>query len=221
MKIFNKKNLLLSSAVVVGMLFTVGTKAVQADTTDNAQQATTTDNAQQATTNTLNVNTATTSVPDKSLIMPVASRDNQTLRQVAEANNTSLSVLEKLNDNIDPDKTIANGTWLYLPQNEDLSLLFTALYTAHSGISSAQYQKYYGRLSASERSAKLWIARRESGYNYHARNGRYYGRFQLDVSYLHGDYSVANQERTADRYVKGRYGSWTAAKRFWMAHNWY
>lgn len=202
MKIFNKKNLLLSSAVVAGMLFTVGTKAVQADTTDNAQQATT---------NTLNVNTATTSIPDKSLIMPVASRDNQTLRQVAEANNTSLSVLEKLNDNIDPDKTIANGTWLYLPQNEDLSLLFTALYTAHSGISSAQYQKYYGRLSASERSAKLWIARR----------GRYYGRFQLDVSYLHGDYSVANQERTADRYVKGRYGSWTAAKRFWMAHNWY
>ncbi len=83
------------------MLFTVGTKAVQADTTDNAQQATT---------NTLNVNTATTSIPDKSLIMPVASRDNQTLRQVAEANNTSLSVLEKLNDNIDPDKTIANGT---------------------------------------------------------------------------------------------------------------
>ncbi len=211
MKIFNKKNLLLSSAVVAGMLFTVGTKAVQADTTDNTQQATT---------NTLKVN-ANTTVPDKNLIMPVASRDNQTLRQVAEANNTSLSVLEKLNDNIDPDQTIANGTWLYLPQNEDLSLLFTALYTAHSGISSAQYQKYYGRLSASERAAKLWIANRESGYNYHARNGRYYGRFQLDVSYLHGDYSVANQERTADRYVKGRYGSWTAAKRFWMAHNWY
>jgi hypothetical protein len=29
MKIFDKKNLLLSSAVVAGMLFTVGTKAVQ------------------------------------------------------------------------------------------------------------------------------------------------------------------------------------------------
>lgn len=153
--------------------------------------------------------------------MPVASRDNQTLRQVAQANNTSLSVLEKLNGNIDPDTVIANGTWLYLPQNEDLSLLFTALYTAHSGISSSQYRKYYGRLSASERAAKLWIAKRESGYNYHARNGKYYGRFQLDSSYLHGNYSVANQERTADRYVKGRYGSWAAVKRFWLAHNWY
>ena len=107
---------------------------------------------------------------------------------------------------------MSNISWFYEgKENEDLSLLFTALYTAHSGISSAQYQKYYGRLSASERSAKLWIARR----------GRYYGRFQLDVSYLHGDYSVANQEHTADRYVKGRYGSWTAAKSFWMAHNWY
>lgn len=53
MKIFNKKNLLLSSAVVAGMLFTVGTKAVQADTTDSSQQATT---------NTLKVN-ANTAVP--------------------------------------------------------------------------------------------------------------------------------------------------------------
>ena len=210
MKIFDKKGLLLSSAVVAGMLFTFGTNAVQADSTIDSQGAT----------NTLNVSEST-SIPDKNLIMPVASRDNQTLRQVAEANNTSLSVLEKLNGNIDPDAVIANGTWLYLPQNEDFSLLFTALYTAHSGISSSQYQKYYGRLSASERSAKLWIANRESGYNYHARNGRYYGRFQLDTSYLHGDYSVANQERTADRYVKGRYGSWVAAKRFWLSHNWY
>ena len=78
MKIFNKKNLLLSSAVVAGMLFTVGTKAVQADTTDSSQQATT---------NTLKVNTNTI-VPDKNLIMPVARRATQTLRQVAEANNT-------------------------------------------------------------------------------------------------------------------------------------
>lgn len=209
MKILNKKNL-LSSAVVAGMLFTVSTKTVYADST----------NGNQGSTNTLQVNKEV-SVPDKSLIMPVASRDNQTLRQVAQANNTSLSVLEKLNGNIDPDTVIANGTWLYLPQNEDLSLLFTALYTAHSGISSSQYRKYYGRLSASERAAKLWIAKRESGYNYHACNGKYYGRFQLDSSYLHGNYSVANQERTADRYVKGRYGSWAAAKRFWLAHNWY
>jgi hypothetical protein len=45
MKIFDKKNLLLSSAVVAGMLFTVGTKAVQADTTNDLQQETIDNNA--------------------------------------------------------------------------------------------------------------------------------------------------------------------------------
>lgn len=158
---------------------------------------------------------------DKSRISPVASNGNQTLRQVAESNNASLDVLEKLNDITNPDMVITNGTPLYLPQNENLVGIFDSLATAHTGISNALYQKYYGKLSASERSAKLWIAKHESGYSYTARNGRYYGRFQLDISYLHGDYSVANQERTADRYVKNRYGSWVAAKRFWLAHNWY
>lgn len=209
MKIFSKKNLLVSSAIIAGMLFTVGNKTVHADTVES-------NNA-----NNVAVTKPVEAIPDKSLITPVASRDNQTLRQVAAANSTSLDVLEKLNNNYDPDAVIPNGTYLYLPQNEDLSLLFTSFYTAHSGISSSLYQKYYGRLSAKERAAKLWIAARESGYNYRARNGRYYGRFQLDTSYLHGDYSVANQERTADRYVKSRYGSWVAAKRFWVAHNWY
>lgn len=28
--------------------------------------------------------------------------------------------------------------------------------------------------------------------------------------------SPKNQERTADRYVYGRYGSWVNAKRFWL-----
>ena len=43
-------------------------------------------------------------------------------------------------------------------------------------------------------------------------NGRYIGRYQLTDSYLNGDYSAENQERVADAYVAGRYGSWTAAQ---------
>lgn len=207
MKIFSKKTLLVSSAIMAGMVFAVNTQAVHADTTTSD-------------TNTLAVKQNPT-IPDKNLISPVASRDSQTLRQVAADNNTSLSVLEKLNDISNPDKVIPDGTLLYLPQNEDISLLFTSLYTAHSGISNAMYKKYYGNLSARERAAKLWIAFRESSYSYHVRNGNHYGRFQLDTAYLHGDYSVANQERTADRYVKNRYGSWVAAKRFWLTHHWY
>ena len=70
-------------------------------------------------------------------------------------------------------------------------------------------------------SAKEWIAQHESGGNYGAINGKYVGRFQLDASYLNGDYSPANQERVADQYVASRYGSWDQAKQFWLSHNYY
>lgn len=81
----------------------------------------------------------------------------------------------------------------------------------------AQTQSYEGQSS----SAKEWIAMKESTNNYNATNGRYIGKYQLDASYLNGDHSPANQERVADQYVAGRYGSWEAAKQFWLANGWY
>ena len=76
-------------------------------------------------------------------------------------------------------------------------------------------------VSGSEAEAKEWIAQKESGGSYTATNGRYIGRYQLTDSYLNGDYSAENQERVADAYVAGRYGSWTAAKNFWINNGWY
>ena len=76
-------------------------------------------------------------------------------------------------------------------------------------------------VSGSEAEAKEWIAQKESGGSYTATNGRYIGRYQLTDSYLNGDYSAENQERVADAYVAGRYGSWTAAKNFWLNNGWY
>ena len=76
-------------------------------------------------------------------------------------------------------------------------------------------------VSGSEAEAKEWIAQKESGGSYTATNGRYIGRYQLTDSYLNGDYSAENQERVADAYVAGRYGSWTAAKNFWLNNVWY
>ena len=76
-------------------------------------------------------------------------------------------------------------------------------------------------VSGSEAEAKEWIAQKESGGSYTATNGRYIGRYQLTDSYLNGDYSAENQERVADAYVVGRYGSWTAAKNFWLNNGWY
>ena len=75
--------------------------------------------------------------------------------------------------------------------------------------------------SSVEESAKAWIANRESGGSYSARNGQYVGKYQLSASYLGGDYSAENQERVANNYVKGRYGSWAGAQQFWQMHGWY
>ena len=84
-----------------------------------------------------------------------------------------------------------------------------------------QIAKINAKLSKANRAAKNWIAYRESGYSYTARNGRCYGRYQLLRSYLHGNLSPVNQEKRANTYVASRYGSWTKAKRFWQHHHWY
>jgi len=76
-------------------------------------------------------------------------------------------------------------------------------------------------VSGSEASAKAWIAGKESGGSYSARNGQYVGKYQLSSSYLNGDYSAANQEKVANSYVASRYGSWSAAQSFWQANGWY
>ncbi len=70
-------------------------------------------------------------------------------------------------------------------------------------------------------SAKEWIAQKESGGSYSARNGQMIGRYQLTASYLNGDYLAANQDHVADQYVTSRYGSWDAAKSFWLSNGWY
>jgi len=76
-------------------------------------------------------------------------------------------------------------------------------------------------LSAEDAAAKEWIAQKESSGSYTAQNGQYYGRYQLSLSYLNGDLSEANQEKVANQYVVNRYGSWSAAKNFWLANGWY
>lgn len=87
--------------------------------------------------------------------------------------------------------------------------------TANAGAS------YSSNLGGSEQAAKDWIAQRESGGSYGATNGQYIGRYQLSSSYLHGDYSPANQERVADQYCAQRYGSWQNAKAHWAQNGWW
>ena len=100
----------------------------------------------------------------------------------------------------------------------------TTTYGAPAATTSTSYEEESytaSTVSGSEAEAKEWIAQKESGGSYTATNGRYIGRYQLTDSYLNGDYSAENQERVADAYVAGRYGSWTAAKNFWLNNGWY
>lgn len=103
-----------------------------------------------------------------------------------------------------------------------LTLYGTVNVAATPEIVDASTTKVYkSNLSKANLAAKKWIAFHESRGSYHARNGRYVGRYQLSSSYLHGDYSKGNQEKTADHYVKARYGSWVNAKKHWKAYGWY
>lgn len=75
--------------------------------------------------------------------------------------------------------------------------------------------------NSGEAGAKAAIAQRESGGSYAAVNGRYYGKYQLNRSQLNGDFSAANQEKAADSYVSGRYGSWSNALQHSNQYGWY
>lgn len=80
---------------------------------------------------------------------------------------------------------------------------------------------YYVASSWSGGSAKDFIIYHESRGDYSARNGKYYGAYQMDESRLNGDYSKENQDRVAEQYVADRYGSWENAMAFWQSHGWY
>ena len=124
-------------------------------------------------------------------------KPGDTLSEIAETYNTTVEKLAKLNN-------IKNIHLIYVDQ-----------------VLVIDGEAPAATVSGSEAEAKEWIAQKESGGSYTATNGRYIGRYQLTDSYLNGDYSVENQERVADAYVAGRYGSWTAAKNFWLNNGWY
>ena len=115
----------------------------------------------------------------------------------------------------------------YHPANESQNTAVTSSQTENSTVANNTESTYATNLTYttastdSEAGAKAWIASRESGGSYSAQNGQYIGKYQLSAAYLNGDYSAANQERVADNYVVGRYGSWAAAKQFWLANGWY
>lgn len=105
----------------------------------------------------------------------------------------------------------------------------TGLKKSSGGDDSPSKSKVITSLSKKENAARQWIVQRESGGNYKATNGKYYGAYQLDKSYLtnknsfggDGSLSKANQDYVAYKYMKSVYRTWTNAKKHWLANSWW
>ena len=169
-------------------------------------------------------------------------KEGDTLSEIAETHNTTVEKLAENNhiDNIHmiyvgqelvidgPAAPVASASTTYeAPAAQDEAVSATVTETTEVAeeapvvSETVAEETVVSTVSGSEAEAKEWIAQKESGGSYTATNGRYIGRYQLTDSYLNGDYSAENQERVADAYVAGRYGSWTAAKNFWLNNGWY
>ena len=169
-------------------------------------------------------------------------KEGDTLSEIAETHNTTVEKLAENNhiDNIHliyvgqelvidgPAAPVATASTTYeAPAAQDEAVSATVAETTEVeeetpvASETVAEETVASTVSGSEAEAKEWIAQKESGGSYTATNGRYIGRYQLTDSYLNGDYSAENQERVADAYVAGRYGSWSAAKNFWLNNGWY
>ena len=147
-----------------------------------------------------------------------------TVSELAEQYGTTTDAIVQANNLRDPNFILAGQNLVIPAQGQSVPAVSQAQTVESTGSSSSSESKVSAvgtGESSAEASARAWIVQRESGGDYNARNGKYIGKYQLDKSYLNGDYSPANQEKTAERYVKQRYGSWVNAQKHWQTHNWY
>ena len=148
-------------------------------------------------------------------------KSGDTLSAIAKEKNTTVDAIAKKNK-ISNVNLITVGQVLEIEDDKATTNTTEQASTskANTGQATTTVSASDG-LSAEDAAAKEWIAQKESSGSYTAQNGQYYGRYQLSLSYLNGDLSPENQEKVANQYVVNRYGSWSAAKNFWLANGWY
>ena len=171
----------------------------------------------------------------------VTVKSGDTLSQIADENNTTVSSIQSLNS-LQNIHLIFPGQKLVINANNGDAAVSTQQSAQTTQQASQQQTTQQASqqqtmqqasqqqtmqttqqavASSSEQAARDWIAARESGGSYTAQNGNYYGKYQLSSAYLGGDYSAENQERVANSYVLNRYGSWANAKSHWLQNGWY
>lgn len=148
-------------------------------------------------------------------------KSGDTLSAIAKEKNTTVDAIAKKNK-ISNVNLITVGQVLEIEDEKATTNTTEQASTskANTGQATTTVSASDG-LSAEDAAAKEWIAQKESSGSYTAQNGQYYGRYQLSLSYLNGDLSPENQEKVANQYVVNRYGSWSAAKNFWLTNGWY
>ncbi|HEV9902259.1 TPA: LysM peptidoglycan-binding domain-containing protein [Streptococcus pneumoniae] len=130
-------------------------------------------------------------------------KEGDTLSEIAETHNTTVEKLAE-NNHIDNIHLIYVGQELVIdgpvaPVATPAPATYAAPAAQDETVSApvaetpVVSETVVSTVSGSEAEAKEWIAQKESGGSYTATNGRYIGR----------------------------YGSWTAAKNFWLNNGWY
>lgn len=162
------------------------------------------------------ISAETYTVQSGDTLSAIALKYNTSVEKLAEQNKISNPNLIHVGQAIEVGETASTAT-----EEKPVEQATVTTTTTAQEATTATTGAYTSNLSAEDTAAKEWIAMKESSGNYDAQNGIYIGRYQLTNTYLNGDYSPENQERVADAYVAERYGSWSAAKAFWLANGWY
>ncbi len=223
------KKILLSVVTVTGML-TAGTVAANADTVTVKAGDTVSELANEYNT-TIDTITQENSLQDANVIVV-----GQKL-EVGETANTNSTATTTSTASVNASSTAAASTSNTTTSTAAASTSSAATSTTATSTStstpaasssstttvasSSVASSTTSSTSSTEAAARAWIAARESGGSYTVQNGQYYGKYQLSISYLNGDYSAANQERVANSYVISRYGSWVNAVKHWETSGWY
>ena len=160
-------------------------------------------------------------IPELASAASYTVKSGDTLSAIAKEKNTTVDEIAKKNK-ISNVNLITVGQVLEIEDEKEATN--TAEQATTSKVDTTQAtttSSASNGLSAEDAAAKEWIAQKESSGSYTAQNGQYYGRYQLTITYLNGDLSPENQEKVANQYVVNRYGSWSAAKNFWLTNGWY
>lgn len=173
----------------------------------------------------------------------VTVKSGDTVSALALENNTTIDAIINANQLENDGNVILVGQNLIIPDGTTTTTTAAPAATTQAPVAAAQPAQqaaapvYHAQAQAqapvqqaqvaapaasgSDSAAQAYIAARESGGNYTATNGQYYGKYQLSLDKLHGDLSATNQEAVASQYATSRYGSWAGAQAFWQSNGWW